>query len=270
MEVSGLRLRCLDWGPRDAPAVVLLHGGGQSARTWDACCLILARRHRCIALDQRGHGDSAWPADGAYGFDDHAGDIGGVIDALELPAPLLVGMSMGGINATAYATRHADRLRGLVSVDVGPDVQFEPVDRLMRGLGAYRWFDSPDGAATRLSALGARRPRALLQATLSHNLRQEVDGRWTWKYDPRTLIDLSTAAILDPRQALWARLPTITCPALVVRGADSEVFSPADAERFARALPDGRCVTVAAARHSVQTDNPIGLAAAIEAFDASL
>ena len=179
-------------------------------------------------------------------------------------------MSMGGINATAYATRHASTLRGLISVDVGPDVRFEAVERLMRGLGAYRYFASPEDAAVRLSGLGARRPRALLQATLAQNLRQEDDARWTWKYDPRTLSERTAAEILEPRQALWARLAAITCPALVIRGADSEIFAPADAERFMRALPRGELVTVPAARHSVQTDNPKGLVAAIEAFDAGL
>lgn len=270
IEIGGSAFRYLDWGPTDAPAIVLLHGGGQSAHTWDACCLLLARRYRCFALDQRGHGDSDWSADGAYGFDDHAGDIAGFIDALDLRAPILIGMSMGGINATAYATRHASKLRALVSVDVGPDVRFEAVERLMRGLGEYRFFASPQDAAARLSGLGARRPRELLQATLAHKLRQQSAECWTWKYDPRTLNERTTAEILDPRQALWARLSAITCPTLVIRGADSEIFAPADAERFTRALPHGRCVTVPAARHSVQTDNPKGLVVAIEAFDASL
>lgn len=268
--IDGRTFRYLDWGPVAAPTIVLLHGGGQSAHTWDACCLLLARHYRCLALDQRGHGDSDWAADGAYGFDDHAADIDGFIDALDLRAPLLVGMSMGGVNATAYAARHAAKLRGLVSVDVGPDVRFEAVDRLMKGIGAYRFFSSPGDAAARLSGLGARRPLGLLEATLVHNLRQEADARWTWKYDPRTLSERTAAEILDPRQALWERLAAVTCPALVVRGAESEIFAPADAERFTRALPRGRCVTVASARHSVQTDNPKGLVAAIEAFDAGL
>ena len=267
VEIDGLGFRYLDWGRPEAAPIILLHGGGQSAHTWDACCLILARRYRCLALDQRGHGDTDWSPAGAYEIHNHVRDLTGFVERLALHAPIMVGMSMGGINATAYAARHANQLRALVSVDVGPDVQFEPVERLMQGIGAYRHFKSPHDAAERLSSLGARRAKPLLEVTLAHNLRQERDGSWTWKYDPRTLSDLSAEQILEPRQALWGDLPGITCPALVVRGADSEIFSEGDAAKFTRYLPRGLCVTVANARHSVQTDNPKGLAAAIVAFD---
>ena len=270
LELNGLGFRYLDWGKPEAPTIVLLHGGGQSAHTWDLCCLSLARRYRCLALDQRGHGDSDWSPGGAYAIEDHVNDIAALVDALALREPILAGMSMGGINALAYATRFASRLRALVSIDVGPDVQFEPVQRLMQGLGAYRHFKSPEDAADRMGMLGARRSRSLLKETLSRNLRQESDGTWTWKYDPRTLVGLSAEEILAPRKPLWDVLAGVTCPVLVVRGADSEIFSAADAARFTGKLPRAECVTVPNARHSVQTDNPLGLAEAIMAFDDGL
>lgn len=270
VRVNGLSLRYLDWGDRAAPAIVLLHGGGQSARTWDACCLVLARRHRCLALDQRGHGDSDWSPEAAYGFEHHADDIGGFIEALGLPAPILVGMSMGGINAIACAAHDPRRLRALVIVDVAPEVQFEPVERMMQGMAAYRRFASPREAAERLARLGARRDPTLLEATLALNLRAEADGGWTWKYDPRTLAELSAEDILAPRRPLWGVLSRISCPVLVVRGAQSEILSEADAARLAAHLPHAARATVANARHSVQTDNPAGLADAIERFSGAL
>jgi pimeloyl-ACP methyl ester carboxylesterase len=270
VEIDGLELHYLEWGNPDAQPLVLLHGGGQSAHTWDPCCLILARRYRCLALDQRGHGDSGWSPAGAYSIQDHARDIARFVARLALREPIVAGMSMGGINAIAYAADHASALRALVSIDVGPDVQFEPVERLMRGLGAYRHFQSPEDAAERLSRLGARRARSLLKDTLSRNLRQERDGSWTWKYDPRTLVGLSAEDILAPRKPLWDVLGRISCPVLVVRGGDSEIFSEGDAEKLTRHLPRAFCVTVPNARHSVQTDNPRGLAEAIIAFDDGL
>lgn len=267
---DGLRLSCLDWGEAHEPALLLLHGGGQSAHTWDAFCLAMGRGWRCVALDQRGHGNSAWSATGAYSMHDHARDLEAVIAALGLRQPVLVGMSMGGIHALAYAAGHAATVRGLVSVDIGPEAQREPVDRLMAGLDSYRRFDSPADAAERLSRLGARRPVGLLQATLSLNLRELADGSWTWKYDPRTLVGLTADQIMAARRPLWGMLHRIVCPVLIVRGADSDIFSPQDASRLAAALPDARVVEVPRARHSVQTDNPRALAETVRSFVAAL
>lgn len=266
--VQGMRLRYLDWGGADAPPLVLLHGGGQSAHTWDACCLALAGRYRCIAIDQRGHGDSDW-AD-TYAIGAHVQDIAGVIDALCLRAPIVAGMSMGGINGLAYAARHPGRLRALVCIDVGPEVQPEPVQAMFDGLADYRYFSSPEDAAAQLSRRGARRPQPLLQETLRRNLRRLEDGRWTWKYDPRTIEGLSARSIHAARQPLWHELHRIACPTLVVRGADSAIFAPEDADKLTRNLPHATSITVPRAGHSVQTDNPLGLARAIAAFDENI
>src|ERR1700722_19519026 len=61
--VQGLRFHFLEWGEPDAPAVLLLHGGNQSAHSWDLVSLHLADRYHVLALDQRGHGDTEWPRD---------------------------------------------------------------------------------------------------------------------------------------------------------------------------------------------------------------
>jgi pimeloyl-ACP methyl ester carboxylesterase len=84
------------------------------------------------------------------------------------------------------------------------------------------------------------------------------------------MLGLSTEALLAPRLRLWDALARITCPTLVVRGGDSEIFSEADAAKFTRALPQGSFARVPRARHSVQTDNPRGLAEAIMGFDDGL
>ncbi|MEJ6022689.1 alpha/beta fold hydrolase [Ramlibacter sp. PS4R-6] len=268
--LNGLRMRYLEWGDPAARPLLLLHGGGQSAHTWDAFCLAMSGRFRCVALDQRGHGDSQWSDAGEYALADHARDVAALVDALALHRPIVVGMSMGGVNGIAYAASHPDRVGGLVCVDIGPEAQFEPVDRLMRGLGGYRVFDSPEDAAARLSRLGARRDPALLRDTLALNLRRQDDGTWTWKYDPRTLVGLTAKDIMDARRPLWGVLHRIACPVLVARGADSEIFTADDARKFAAALPDGRWMDVPRARHSVQTDNPAGLAEAVSRFADSI
>jgi pimeloyl-ACP methyl ester carboxylesterase len=75
---------------------------------------------------------------------------------------------------------------------------------------------------------------------------------------------------MDARRPLWSVLDRIACPVLIARGADSEIFTDDDAERFARALPNGRWLSIPRARHSVQTDNPAGLAAAVSDFATTL
>ena len=61
-----MRFHFLEWGAPDAPPIVLLHGGHQSAHSWDLVSLHLAQHFRVLALDQRGHGDSEWARDVAY------------------------------------------------------------------------------------------------------------------------------------------------------------------------------------------------------------
>jgi pimeloyl-ACP methyl ester carboxylesterase len=71
-----------------------------------------------LALDQRGHGDSAWAKDGAYTIDDHASDI----DHLMLDAVVLIGLSVGGRNALMFAAIHPGKVEKLVIVNIGPDI----------------------------------------------------------------------------------------------------------------------------------------------------
>ncbi len=64
--VDKLRFRYLDWGNEELRPILFLHGGALTAHTWDLCCLALRDEFHCIALDQRGHGDSDWAPDADY------------------------------------------------------------------------------------------------------------------------------------------------------------------------------------------------------------
>src|SRR5580698_9228236 len=109
-----LRFHFLEWGAPDAPPIVLLHGGHQSAHSWDLVSLHLAQHFRVLALDQRGHGDSEWVRDVAYSNHEMALDAEAFITALGLQRAILVGHSMGGRNAMLVARREATRLRALM------------------------------------------------------------------------------------------------------------------------------------------------------------
>jgi len=123
LTVHGLRLHYLDWGNTGAPPVVCVHGYTSSAEAFNAPARHFQERFHCIAPDVRGHGESAWSPAGAYQYSDQVGDLEEIVDQLGLERFTLIGTSMGGIIAMAYAGAHPERLVRLVINDIGPDVE---------------------------------------------------------------------------------------------------------------------------------------------------
>jgi esterase len=267
--VDGLRLHYLDWGRGDRPPVLFLHGGRLTAHTWDLVCLGLRGKHHCLALDQRGHGDSEWSPSVDYAPDAYARDIHGLIEQLGLERPVLVGQSLGGLNALTYATRAADRLAGIVAIDVGPDFQREGAKRVTRFL-ADPGPGSVEDFVERARAANPRRDPRLLRYSLQHNLRRLPDQTWTWKYDPRRITPEHFASLMRSLERLRESTAAITCPALVVRGAQSDVLNDEQAADFAASLPDGRWAKVEAAGHNVQSENPRELVRILTGFLAEI
>ena len=267
---NGIRLHYLDWGATARRSILFLHGGGLTAHTWDLVCLALRPRFHCYALDLRGHGDSEWSPNMQYGLDAYAQDVEGVAQALELRDFVLVGMSLGGLTALAYAGQHAALLRLLVVVDVGPTVRPEGARRIRDFMLESDELDSVDEFVERAMRFNPRRNRELLRRSLMHNLRQLPNGKWTWKYDRRHRQSRDDPHADRRRQELWNDVAKITCPTVVVRGEKSDVFTLEDAAALATALADGRWVEVRGAGHTVQGDNPRGLLEACEPFLAPL
>lgn len=263
--VKGLRLHVLEWGPAHAPPMLLLHGGGQNAHTWDTVCHAMADSRRLLAMDQRGHGDSEWSYAFDYGEDAHVEDICGVMDALGVVAPIpVVGMSMGCVNGARLALDHPGRVSHLVAVDAGPWVCLEGAEPIKAFVSNNAPLESLDAGIEAALRFNPRRDRRLLRVSLQHALRRLPDGRLAWKGDRRA------GAFERDFAASFARLAAavdrLRCPLLVVRGQHSRVLLDHQAQRFASAVPDGRWVCVANAGHTVQGDNPAGLVAALEAF----
>ena len=264
--LRGMRFHYLDWGTIDRRPILFLHGGGLTAHTWDLMCLEMRKNYHCLALDQRGHGDSEWSPEMDYSVEAHLRDVEAFVDHLRLNRFILVGMSMGGMNSIAYASRHSHRLAGLVLVDVGPDVRVDGARRIADFTGTSAELDSVDEFVDRAISFNPRRDRSLLRRSLLHNLRQLPNGKWTWKYDRRHRVRDRLPELIARINELWQEVPDIACPTLVARGSESDVFLDEDAEKFASALPDGRWVRVEEAGHTVQGDNPRGLVQALREF----
>jgi esterase len=262
---NGLGFRYLDWGTKGQRPILFLHGGALTAHTWDLCCLALRDEYHCMALDQRGHGDSDWAPDANYSIAAQREDVKGFTEAIGLNQFVLVGMSMGAINGLAYAITYPETLSALVLIDAGPDVRRRGSSRIRDFVNGGAKPESLDAIIERALSFNPRRDPQILRRSLMHNLRRQEDGNWVWKYDRRRFQQMGEAHAAE-RQGLADGLARVTCPTLVVRGAESDVFHEEDGERLAQRLPDGRFITIPRAGHTVQGDNPKDLAAALHDF----
>ncbi len=266
--LGGRRFHYLAWGDESLPPVLFLHGGNQSAHTWDVVCLAVSQRYHCVALDQRGHGDSEWSYELDYRPPAHALDIERLADHLGWGRFVIVGMSMGCMNALQFAGTRPAQLSGFVAVDAGPYIEIEGGQQIIDFVEGNRSHATLDGFVKAAMRFNVRRAPELLRHSLRHTVREMADGTFQWRADRRQSVKVEE--IVDALEAMRALLPRITCPALVVRGAESRVFSQEGMLRFARELPNGAHVTIPNAGHTVQGDNPKALIDALDNFLASL
>lgn len=112
---SGLRFPYIEQGDAAGTPVIFLHGVTDSHRSWELVFPYLSPSLRAIAMTKRGHGEASKP-DAGYSSSDLAGDIAEVMDALEIPAAVIVGHSMGSFAAQRFAIEYPDRVAGLVLV----------------------------------------------------------------------------------------------------------------------------------------------------------
>jgi esterase len=269
--VNGLQLRYLDWGNSEKPALVCVHGYTGSAEAFNGFARHFRDRFHIVALDVRGHGESAWSEAGSYGYTDQASDLAAFVDRLGLGQYVLVGTSMGGIIAMTYAMQHGASLRALVLNDIGPQAE-SGTQRITQTVGAR-----PDEFATLDEALEYRRSVSPIVAGRALDdqrelalgvLRQGVGGKWGWKMDP-AYIRQRVERGAPVRPDLWPTLSALACPTLVVWGTASDVLSEAQARRMVSTLPRGELLAIEGVGHAPSLVEPASLAG-LEGFLAPL
>jgi pimeloyl-ACP methyl ester carboxylesterase len=261
--VNNLQIHYLEWGSHGMPVIVCVHGYTSSAQAFNALARRLQDRFHIFAVDVRGHGESAWSPTGAYDYTDQADDLAAFVDRLELPRFTLIGTSMGGIIAMAYAAHHGDRLNTLVINDIGPDA--EAGSNRITGLVGARpdSFATLDDALTYrrdISPITAARPAVDQEELARGVLRQDASGQWLWKMDP-AYIERRIKRGAPVRPALWPALAKLQCPTLVIWGTDSDVLSEAQARRMVATLPNGELVPVPGVGHAPTMIEPAALTA---------
>jgi pimeloyl-ACP methyl ester carboxylesterase len=258
LDVNGLRLRYLDWRTGGKPAVLVLHGLAVFAHAWDHNAAALSDALDIVALDQRGHGESdRGPCEG-YRTETYASDIVGVVDVLGWSRFALVGQSMGGHNSMYTAATHPDRVERLVISDMEPTMRLDLI-AYMRDASALPEYDSIEQVIADAHARNPRPDPTLERQRAEHTVRQLPNGRLSPMYD---LQAPKCWQALD----LWPYLPRITCPTLLVRGAESPVLRPDVAREMVAAIPNCEFVEIAGAGHSIGLDNPVAFDAALRAF----
>jgi pimeloyl-ACP methyl ester carboxylesterase len=255
--MARMRLHYLDWGTAGRRPIVFLHGAALNAHTWDVVCLILRQQHHCYAIDQRGHGESAWAEDADYTGDAHRGDIEAFVDSLGLDQFVLVGHSMGGFNAFNYAFHHSHRLAALVLVDAGPSMLANGARRIVDFVTQTAELDSLEEAIEKAIAFNPRRDPRLLRRSLLHNFRQSPTGKWLRKTDLRMWHgDRNREQERQRLEERFQQATRVSCPTLIVRGGLSDIFTTEDAQKLATDFSDGHYAQVGEAGHTVQGDNP--------------
>jgi pimeloyl-ACP methyl ester carboxylesterase len=263
---DGLALVADVYGGSAQPRLIWTHGFGQNRLSWRAAAARMAALgFNGWAFDARGHGDSAWAAQGAYQIDDFVDDLRSIA-AQQSNKPILIGASMGGLLGLMV---EADTLGGafsaLVLVDVTPRFESSGVQRILNFMNAY-----PEGFADLEQANAAvkqylpHRDNTDPQRLQAH-LRRMPNGRWRWHWDPALL-----AMFADDPQAFRPRLEQaatrVRCPVLLLAGGKSDVVSQQSIADFQRLVPHAKARVIDSATHMVVGDANDRFGEEIETF----
>jgi len=279
--INGVWLHFQDWpalrsesrGLSDGPETALfLHGLTQQSHAFDAVAARLIRRHRCLALDFRGRGESEW-ADGTYVIPQYVADALALLDELELGAVHVVGTSLGGLVGLSLASVAPERLRSLVLNDIGPEIDPRGAARIAAYAGSvperFPDFDAAVSWALAQYAWLTGLPAETVTEVIRWAVRRAPGGGWRLKVDPAigraprpTPVTARAAAT-----TWWAALEALRCPILTVRGAQSDILSREIAAAMAARQPRLRHVEVESVGHAPTLSEPAVVAALDALYD---
>jgi pimeloyl-ACP methyl ester carboxylesterase len=249
---------CQD-GPRDAPALLLIHGNASSARWWDELVPLLTRSHRVIRIDLLGYGRSAKPADRSYALPDQARRVGAAMDRLGVGRVVVVGHSSGGAAATALAERRPGLVAALVLINTGPH------------LGAYtapppvaidpaQWPDVSDEQLRQSTSSAFSRPGYQIPPELLDEVRAMTFHSLT------TATQASRDYVRE--RALPDRLAVLGKPLLVIFGEEDRRWRSSSAADY-RAVPGARVEMLPGLGHTPILEDPARTASCLLAFTAT-
>lgn len=225
------RIVFYEWGSPYAPAIVCVHGLTRNGRDFDYLARALAADYRVICIDMPGRGQSErlaqvqWYENATYMQDTLA-----LLDYLNIPEYSWIGTSMGGIVGMMIASLVPGKITRLVLNDVGAILPKAGLLRICEYVGARPDFPNREEAESYLRAIAA--PFGIKDDThwrhfFTHSLIDHTDGRVSFAYDPAIgdAFRLAASQMESVEDiSLWMLWESISCPALILRGAESDIL----------------------------------------------
>ena len=272
-----LRLHYVDWGNEGAPPLLLVHGGRDHCRNWDWVAQRLRDRYHIIAPDLRGHGDSAWAIGGGYDMGGYIYDIAQIVHQKAMAPVTIISHSMGAGIALNYCGAYPDQVKKIVAIEgLGPSPAVmeeqarRPVDQRLRDWiedrrrnsgRSPRRYATLDDAVARMAEENPHLSAEQARHLTIYGAHQNEDGTYSWKFDNHSRWGLGGLSHAD-QHYLWSQ---ITCPVLLIRGAESWASDPVQDGRIQH-FQNARLVNFEGAGHWVHHDQLDAFMAEVEGF----
>jgi pimeloyl-ACP methyl ester carboxylesterase len=259
--VNGLRIHYLEWGEPGGRPLLLLHGIARHARTFEHLAPHFYAARRVIAVDLRGHGESAWDPRGEYLVEDYYKDVEVLTTQLGLARDIVLwGNSTGGRVAQVYAGLHPERVAAVIVEDVGPERPPAISERRAKRMAAEEngWASESELLA-QVKTANPRTSEALLRELVRHGSKPRADGRIVWKRDPAINNGFVPTEI-------WRYVRKIQAPITYILGGASTIVPPETQEELKRVLQQVRIVTMPGLGHYPSEEDPKAFLALVDRF----
>jgi pimeloyl-ACP methyl ester carboxylesterase len=274
-DIRGISCHIREWGPADAPLVVLLHGSQDASATFQFVVDKFHGEYHFVAPDWRGHGESGWAPQG-YWFHDYLADLDTLLEHISPRAPVVaIAHSLGGNVLNTYAGVRPERVGKIVSLDGfglrEPDPGETPA-RLRTWLEHWRTGPEPSRAYASVEALAERlvkaHPKLPMDKAMylaANTSRRSPDGGVLVAFDPK---HRTPFAVSHRSAELFACLRAIEAPALWLASDRPDRFQdePGGWEARLALVRNLRYIKVANTTHNMHHDRPDEIARLIETF----